>query len=66
MRIELNGRAHDLDGPTTLTELIEAIAGSTRGSAVVVDDAVIPRSQWGSHRLAEGERVELITAVQGG
>jgi len=43
-----------------------ALTGSTRGSAAVVDDEVVPRSAWPQFRLREGQRVELITAVQGG
>jgi sulfur carrier protein len=66
MRIELNGDAYELAPGTTLTTFIEAVAGSTRGSAVVVDDEVVPRGSWPDYRLREGQRVELITAVQGG
>ena len=66
MRITLNGSSHELADGTTLTALIEAYAGSTRGSAVVVDDEVAPRGEWDAYRLRDGQRVELITAVQGG
>ena len=66
MRIELNGAARELAEGTTLTALIEAHAGSTRGSAVVVDDEVVPRGDWPTYTLRAGQRVELITAVQGG
>ena len=31
-----------------------------------VDDDVIPRASWAWHRLREGARVEVLTAVQGG
>ena len=66
MKIELNGARHELDEATTLRELVETLAGSTRGSAVVVDDEVVPRAQWPQFRLRDGQRVELVTAVQGG
>jgi sulfur carrier protein len=46
--------------------LIEALAGTTRGSAVVVDGAVVPRGDWQTFALRDGQEVELITAVQGG
>jgi sulfur carrier protein len=66
MSIELNGeRTHVHDGTTLLT-LIEAHAGSTRGSAVVVDGTVVPRSAWPRYVVSDGQRIELITAVQGG
>jgi sulfur carrier protein len=66
MNVELNGEPRTLAAGTTLTELIESITGSTRGSAVVVDDEVVPRGNWTAFALRDGQRVELITAVQGG
>jgi sulfur carrier protein len=66
MNVRLNGEPRTLDPGTTLTELVESITGSTRGSAVVVDDEVVPRGAWPDHALLAGQRVELITAVQGG
>ena len=66
MNIELNGEPRSLAAGTTLTELIESMAGSTRGSAAVVDDEVVPRGSWPAFALRDGQRVELITAVQGG
>jgi len=66
MRISLNGEAAEVEPGTTVEQFITARAGSTRGSAVVVDGEVVPRSSWPQHLLAEGADVELITAVQGG
>ena len=37
-----------------------------RGVAVAVDGEVIPRGQWGSTRLQDGARLEVVVAVQGG
>ncbi len=64
--IDLNGAAAEVADGTTLLALIEARAGSARGSAIVVDGTVVPRSAWPDYRLHAGQRVELITAVQGG
>jgi sulfur carrier protein len=66
MNVEVNGNRQVVSDGTTLAMLIEQLAGSTRGSAVAVDGEVIPRSQWSSVELRAGQRVELITAVQGG
>lgn len=66
MSVEVNGTSIDLAPGTTLQALIEARAGTTRGSAVVVDGEVVPRAEWAGHELHDGARVELITAVQGG
>ena len=37
-----------------------------RGVAVAVDGEVVPRSAWEQHRLTEGQRVEVVGAIQGG
>jgi sulfur carrier protein len=66
VRIDINGTAADLAPGTTLLTLIEERAGTTRGSAAVVDGTVVPRSAWADYRVQDGQRVELITAVQGG
>lgn len=66
MIIELNGRPHELSEATTLTALIETFAGASRGSAAAVDGEVVPRGEWPGYRLRGGQRVEIITAVQGG
>jgi sulfur carrier protein len=66
MRVELNGRPHEIAAGTTVEELIASVTGSLRGSAVVLDGEVVPRSAWPARVLADGQSVELITAVQGG
>jgi sulfur carrier protein len=63
MRITVNGEPRDLDDDVTIAALL---GDRTRGSAVVVDGAVVPRTSWTGYRLRSGQQVELITAVQGG
>ena len=36
------------------------------GVAAAVNDAVVSRAGWDDTRIAEGDRVEVLTAVQGG
>jgi len=33
---------------------------------VAVNEGVVPRDAWGERELQEGDRVEIIRAVQGG
>ena len=39
---------------------------SDRGIAVAVNQEVVPRREWASTPLRPGDRIEIITAVQGG
>jgi sulfur carrier protein len=66
MTVDINGEPLELEPGTTLLALLEARAGTTRGSAVVVDGAIVPRSDWPTYEVRAGQRLELITAVQGG
>ena len=65
MRLEINGAQRDVS-TATLAGVIAEVLGSSRGSAAIVDGAVVPRSQWQTFELRDGQRLELITAVQGG
>jgi sulfur carrier protein len=66
MTITLNGQMRDVADGTTLAALMTELIGSTRGSAAVVDGAVVPRREWREFALHDGQVVELLTAVQGG
>jgi len=62
----VNGEPSSVETPTTISALLVAINAPERGVAVAVDGAVVPRSAWEVHTLADGARVEVLTAVQGG
>jgi thiazole synthase len=68
MRIELNGEALELEEGATLDLVVResGVGGGTRGVAVALDGEVVPRAEWGSTALAEGQRVEVLAAIQGG
>jgi sulfur carrier protein len=66
MQVELNGRAHHLDGRTHLGALVDAQVPDRRGVAVAVDGEVVPRGEWDTTELHDGTRVEIVGAVQGG
>lgn len=68
MRIELNGDAIELPDGASLAEAVAAAGagGEQRGVAAAVAGEVVPRAEWAGRRLDEGERVEVVQAVQGG
>lgn len=63
MRLTLNGEPRELDAQAVVADVLPA---ETRGLAVAVNGAVIPRAEHASTVLAEGDTVEIVTAVQGG
>ena len=78
MNITLNGSRHSVADHASITTLISQITGrplaangqatdgQKLGVAVAHNSEVVPRSQWFVTALAEGDDVELVTAVQGG
>ena len=68
MIISVNGQLRDLPAPVRLSDVLELPFGTPtpRGIAVAVDGTVVPRSEHPTTELAEGARVEIVTAVQGG
>ncbi|WP_066362266.1 sulfur carrier protein ThiS [Herbidospora mongoliensis] len=66
MRITINGDPHDLDDGSTLTKAVQTLTRQPTGIAVAVNDEVVSRGAWDATPLTEGDRVEVLTAVQGG
>lgn len=66
MHIILNGSAHELAGQPCLAELVRQVSSRDTGIAVAVNSAVVPRSNWTTTTVHDGDRVDVVTAVQGG
>ncbi len=62
----VNGDPREVAPGTTLAALVAGLTAAPTGVAVAVNDAVVPRAAWPVTRLAAGDRVEVLTAVQGG
>lgn len=66
MTIVVNGTARELESPMVLGELVDEHVADRRGVAVALDGEVVPRRAWDTTPLADGARVEIVGAVQGG
>jgi sulfur carrier protein len=64
----LNGAPHEVEDGTTLAALVAASAPRrlVAHTAAARNGEVVPRSAWPLTPLAEGDRIELLTAAQGG
>ena len=65
--IHVNGEPRET-AATTLAQLLRQLelAEASAGVAVAVNGAVVPRSGWAGQPLRDGDRVEIVGAVQGG
>ncbi|MET7682195.1 sulfur carrier protein ThiS [Streptomyces sp. NPDC005423] len=66
MNISVNGEPREIASGTPLDTLVRSLAPAPSGVAAALNETVVPRAQWPSTSLAEGDRVEVLTAVQGG
>jgi sulfur carrier protein len=69
IRLSVNGAPRTCRPGRTLDRLVAEVLPAgvpPRGVAVAVGDAVVPRGAWAATVLADGDRVEVLTAVQGG
>jgi sulfur carrier protein len=64
----VNGQRHQLPTSGNLVHLLRqlGIDPDAQGVAVAVNDEVIRRPDWVGRRLAPGDHVEVVRAVQGG
>jgi sulfur carrier protein len=68
MNVVLNGESRALPDAATVRTAVAASGAPQegRGVAVALDGEVVPRGRWDDVRLADGQRVEVVQAVQGG
>jgi sulfur carrier protein len=66
MEIVINGTPRPVADGTSLAGAVALITTAAAGIAVAVNGEVVRRAAWPSTRLAAGDEVEVLTAVQGG
>ncbi|WP_052849373.1 sulfur carrier protein ThiS [Streptomyces avicenniae] len=62
----VNGRERVRPAGTTLAALVAELSRAPSGIAAAVNESVVPRGRWPLTALADGDRIEVLTAVQGG
>ena len=66
MNVLVNGDVRELPPGATVAVVAELTAAEHAGVAVAVNDTVVPRAAWAATVLRPGDRVEVLTAMQGG
>ncbi len=66
MRVIINGKPHEAAGSFSLAQAVGVLTTARSGVAAAVNGAVIRRAAWDTTALADGDEVEVLTAVQGG
>ncbi|MEV8534583.1 sulfur carrier protein ThiS [Streptomyces sp. NPDC051211] len=66
MTVSVNGEPREVAAGTTLDLVVAGLTKAPSGVAAALNETVVPRGQWPATALGEGDRVEVLTAVQGG
>mgnify|MGYP000019752714 CR=1 FL=1 len=66
MNVTINGAAHEVADGTTVAQAVRTLTAATTGVAVALNDEVVTRGTWETTALSDRDRIEVLTAVQGG
>ncbi|SCL19830.1 sulfur carrier protein ThiS [Micromonospora nigra] len=66
MELTVNGTGRTVPGGVTVADLVREVTPQQRGVAVAVNGEVVPRTGWPETVLRDGDRVEVLSAAQGG
>ncbi|MFJ4780864.1 sulfur carrier protein ThiS [Streptomyces sp. NPDC088762] len=64
--VSVNGEPREVAPGTTLDAVVATLTTAPSGVAAALNETVVPRGQWPATPVGEGDRVEVLTAVQGG
>lgn len=66
MTVTVNGQRRTVHDGHTVSDVVVELTPAPTGVAVAVNGEIVPRGAWAATTLHEGDRVEVLTAVQGG
>jgi len=66
MKIQINGQDRDCPVPLSLQGLLLELGMKTDRVAVELNQRIVPREEWASTSLKEGDRLEIVHFVGGG
>jgi len=64
--IIINGQPRQVADESSLDGAVSLVTVAVTGVAAAVNGEVVRKASWASTRLAAGDEVEVVTAVQGG
>ncbi len=67
-RITVNGEERKIEKDLTVMELLKVMNIKFRevGLAIAINEEIVPKSEYATRKLKEGDRVEIVQLVGGG
>jgi sulfur carrier protein len=66
VNVSVNGERRQFTPGTALDSVVASLTPAASGVAAALNETVVPRALWPATALSDGDRVEVLTAVQGG
>lgn len=66
MQIIVNGQNYQVEDRSTLHDLINELKCQNSNIAIAINQKLVPRSDYPYVWLAENDKIEIVTAFQGG
>jgi sulfur carrier protein len=66
IRITVNGRSVELNESMTIEHMLDSVDVPPNYLAVEVNAEVVPREEYTTHAIQDGDQIELVTLVGGG
>ncbi|MSP86408.1 MAG: sulfur carrier protein ThiS [Methylotenera sp.] len=67
MQLMINGKPRSFEGPTfSVANLVASLNLEGKRLAIECNGEIVPRSQFASTQLLEGDQLEIVGAVGGG
>lgn len=66
MKVIVNGEPRELPEGASVADAVASVTTAGTGVAAALNDEVVRRSAWSATALRDDDRLEVLTAVQGG
>lgn len=66
MKIRLNDQPLELAQPLSISALLQQLERHQPGTALAINQIIIPRTDWANHLVQDGDDILLFQAIAGG
>lgn len=66
MNLIVNGESREFSASVTLLDVLKKLSLEGKVMAAAVNMQIVKQDSWGSHRLNDGDKLELLDFVGGG
>jgi sulfur carrier protein len=66
MQVIINGERREVPDDATVASVVESVTRAPAGVAVALNGEIVRRADWATTVPRDADRLEVLTAVQGG